>query len=120
MKRSEHDRVADLVVDAVTDAVSKITGVSVDGMMAHNRRVDLVYARHLVFYVCADVFFISLPKIGKRMGWRDHTTVLHGVRKMRSGLRHNAVIRDDIGILKCTLGHIVTKVKHLRHDHIGF
>lgn len=73
MKRSEHDRVADLVVDAVSDAVSKITDTPVDAMMAQTRRADIVYARHLVFYVCADVFFISLPKIAKRMGSRHHS-----------------------------------------------
>jgi chromosomal replication initiator protein len=41
-----------------------------------------------------------LPEIGRRFGGRDHTTVLHAIRKIDSLLQEDAALREDVEVLK--------------------
>ena len=42
----------------------------------------------------------SLPEIGRRFGGRDHTTVLHAVRKIEGAVAADNGLRDDVELLK--------------------
>jgi chromosomal replication initiator protein len=42
----------------------------------------------------------SLPEIGRRLGGRDHTTVLHAVRKIEGAVNADATLKDDVDLLK--------------------
>ena len=45
----------------------------------------------------------SLPDIGRRFGKRDHTTVMHGVKKIEELCNTDAQIADDLEILRRAL-----------------
>ena len=47
----------------------------------------------------------SLPEIGRRFGNRDHTTVLHAIRKIEGELSDNPRLKDEIEELKKLLSH---------------
>jgi chromosomal replication initiator protein len=53
-------------------------------IVSHRRSRPICAARHAAYRMARDLTFLSLPQIGQRIGGRDHTTVLHGVRKTRS------------------------------------
>jgi chromosomal replication initiator protein len=42
----------------------------------------------------------SLPEIGRRFGGRDHTTVLHAVRKIEGAVTVDVTLREDVELLK--------------------
>ena len=42
----------------------------------------------------------SLPEIGRRFGGRDHTTIMHGVRKIEELLVEDSAMVEDIAVLK--------------------
>ena len=42
----------------------------------------------------------SLPEIGRRFGGRDHTTVLHAVRKIEAQQANDATLREELELLK--------------------
>jgi chromosomal replication initiator protein len=42
----------------------------------------------------------SLPEIGRRFGGRDHTTVLHAVRKIEALLQIDTILREELELLK--------------------
>ncbi len=71
-----------VTIDAVLSAVAETTGVSVTEIIGDKRSRAIVESRHLVMYLSRDLTDASLPKIGERIGGRDHTTVLHAVDKI--------------------------------------
>jgi len=62
--------------------VAYIWGVTVEDIMGSRRSAVLVSARHAAIYVVAKITEWSLPELGKRFGGRDHTTILHALKKI--------------------------------------
>ena len=56
----------------------RIFGVSKKDLHGNRRYREIVFARHFVMYWAVRLTPLSLPQIGRLMGDRDHTTVLHG------------------------------------------
>lgn len=57
-------------------------GFSPEDMQSPSRRQPLVLSRQIAMYLCRELTDLSLPKIGKLFGGRDHTTVIHAVDKV--------------------------------------
>ena len=56
--------------------------------------------RQIAMYLAKQLTPRSLPEIGRRFGGRDHTTVLHAVRKVESLMQDDHGIADDVTTLK--------------------
>jgi hypothetical protein len=69
--------------DFVLDKISKHFDISLDALLEHKRAADIVMVRHITFYFLRKYCEIHLTKIGKMFN-RDHTTVIHGVRKVKT------------------------------------
>lgn len=69
-------------VKSYIDLRCKELGVTHDELASANRTRVLVYPRHLIWWELRKKFRVSLPKIGKMFGRRDHSTVYHGINKM--------------------------------------
>ena len=59
-------------------------GLSIDDLCGTSRSRVLVTARQIAMYLCRELTDLSLPKIGQQFGGRDHTTVMHADKKIRS------------------------------------
>lgn len=59
-------------------------GVTIDDLCGGSRSRVLVTARQIAMYLCRELTDLSLPKIGQQFGGRDHTTVMHADRKVRT------------------------------------
>ena len=51
-------------------------------------------------YLAKTLTLRSLPEIGRRFGGRDHTTVLHAVRKIEALSQNDGTLRDELELLK--------------------
>lgn len=69
-------------VRTVQKAVCQHFGVSLIDLVSQRRPVRLVEARHVAMWLAKNLTEYSLPQIGAAFGGRDHTTVLHAVRKV--------------------------------------
>jgi hypothetical protein len=58
--------------------------ISVQELVSHERRQPLARRRQVAYYAARRVTGRSLPFIARRMGGRDHTTILHGVRTVQA------------------------------------
>lgn len=69
-----------------------------------NRRVkELVTARHIAMYLLKEELSLPLAEIGKWFSGRDHTTVLHAIRKIERELKQDEKVMQDVSALKTTL-----------------
>jgi hypothetical protein len=68
--------------DAIVADVCRQFGVTKNDLKSDRRSAPLVLARHVAMYLVKTETTWSLPQIGKFFGGRDHTTVLHAVRRI--------------------------------------
>ena len=59
--------------------------------------------RQVAMYLCKQLTSRSLPEIGRSFGGRDHTTVMHGVRRIDELRLQDAEIADDLELLRRAL-----------------
>ena len=69
-------------------------------IMSAKRSKEIVYPRQIVMYLCGDMTSESLQNIGKALGGRDHTTIIHGTKKIASELKTDENLKNTIDILK--------------------
>ena len=80
----------------ILDAVAHVTNVPVDAITSKRREKQVAYARHLSMYLLRDLAHQSYAQIGRLLGGRDHTTVLHGFRRIEKLLEEDADVRRDL------------------------
>lgn len=71
-------------------------GLSMEDLCGMSRSRVLVTARQIAMYLCRELTELSLPKIGQQFGGRDHTTVMHADRKVRSLMAERRSIYNQV------------------------
>jgi chromosomal replication initiator protein len=92
---SESDR-PDITASTIMAVTSEYFGVSLDDLTGSSRTRVLVQARQIAMYLCRELTELSLPKIGQTFGGRDHTTVMHAERKIRSMMQERRNVYNQI------------------------
>jgi chromosomal replication initiator protein len=69
-------------VERIQEAVIERFGISLHELTGDRRSQAIVYPRQVAMYLCRELTDSSLPKIGKKFGGRDHTTVIHATSKI--------------------------------------
>ena len=92
-------------IDDILKLVSKHFGVSRNDILSQRRHRSIVWPRQIGMYLSKQMTSRSLPEIGRRFGGRDHTTVLHAVRKVDGELKSDGRLRDEIEDLKRMLNN---------------
>jgi chromosomal replication initiator protein len=88
-----------LTCDDIINRVASFCGHTRDDLIGPSRRQPLARYRQVAMYLCREYTDLSLPKIGKAFGGRDHTTVLHAVDKIRSLMQSDADVYKDVNSL---------------------
>ncbi|WP_051087495.1 chromosomal replication initiator protein DnaA [Wenjunlia vitaminophila] len=71
-------------------------GLTVDDLCGPSRSRVIVTARQIAMYLCRELTDLSLPKIGAQFGSRDHTTVMHADRKIRTLMAERRSIYNQV------------------------
>jgi len=71
-------------------------GVTVEDIHGSSRSRVLVNARQIAMYLCRELTDLSLPKIGQQFGGRDHTTVMHAERKIKSLMSERMAVYNQV------------------------
>src|SRR5205807_9619753 len=75
-------------IEEIQRIVARQYNVSRADLLSSRRTANVVRPRQVAMYLAKTLTLRSLPEIGRRFGGRDHTTVLHAVRKIEN-LVHN-------------------------------
>lgn len=87
-------------VDDVQRAVASYYSIRMSALSSASRVKDVMRARHVAMYLAKEMTTASLMDIGKKFGGRDHTTVLHAVRKVSKMLDEDMDCRTEIAAIK--------------------
>jgi hypothetical protein len=93
----------DLLVSDVTRAVCKYFEITNTAITGERRTHNIVYPRQIAMFLARRYTTKSLPEIGRRFGGRDHTTVLHGARKIESEVRADWQVAYDVAHIEAAL-----------------
>ena len=84
----------------IISVVAEHYHVSVADLCGNKRSSKIVMPRQIAMYLCRDIIDTSLKAIGKHLGDRDHTTVMHGIEKIEKEIDTNENLRNSIETLK--------------------
>jgi chromosomal replication initiation ATPase DnaA len=90
-------------ISEIIDACAERYGVSAVNIISAQRRKAFCHARQIAMYLCTILTTRSLPQIGRYIGDRDHTTVMHGRNRVQEMIEHNPEFAREIDDLKHTL-----------------
>jgi len=87
-------------IEDIQRVVSRHYNVSKADLLSARRTRTIVRPRQIAMYLAKILTPRSLPEIGRRFGGRDHTTVLHAVRKIEGMIEGDKTLADEIELLK--------------------
>jgi chromosomal replication initiator protein len=90
-------------IEDIQKAVANHFSVSRSDLTSARRTSNVVRPRQIAMYLAKTLTPRSLPEIGRRFGGRDHTTVLHAVRKVASLIDQDRGTRDTVELLRRVL-----------------
>lgn len=90
-------------VDDIIKAVVARYPVSRNEIRSNSRMAQVVRPRQIAMYLARILTGRSLPEIGRRMGGRDHTTVLHSVGKIRHLITIDQQLASEIDAIKAEI-----------------
>ncbi len=84
----------------IIEAVTRFYDVSVDQLRGPGRQKEIVKPRQMAMFLLREEANLSYPKIGREIGGRDHTTVIHAVEKMHTQTEINEPLRHELNLIK--------------------
>jgi chromosomal replication initiator protein len=89
--------------DKVTDVVSKYYQVGKRSLLGDSRARPIARPRQILMYLLRTHLGVSLEEVGRVVGGRDHTTVMHAVAKITQLATQDVQIREDISRIKASI-----------------
>ena len=87
-------------IEDIQKLVANHYNVSRADILSSRRTAVVVKPRQVAMFLAKTLTLRSLPEIGRRFGGRDHTTVLHAVRKIEALSASDGTLREELDLLK--------------------
>ena len=84
----------------IVDKVAKYYQLSTKEMCGKSRVANIKTARQVAMFIISKELNLSTNKIAAEVGVKDHTTVMHGIKKIEKDLKLNFILRDQIEEIK--------------------
>jgi chromosomal replication initiator protein len=95
--------IGQITIENIQKTVADFYKLKVQEMYSKRRPANIAMARQIAMYLAKELTQKSLPEIGDSFGGRDHTTVLHAVRKITEQRAKNAELNHQLHVLEQTL-----------------
>jgi chromosomal replication initiator protein len=96
-------RSGQITVENIQKTVAEYYKIKVADMYSKRRPINIAKPRQIAMYLAKDLTQKSLPEIGELFGGRDHTTVLHAVRKISADRQTDTELNHALHVLEQTL-----------------
>ncbi len=94
------DKPKEITPTLIIEVVAEHFGVSPEDITSKKRNSEFVQPRQVVMYLCRELIDTSLNNIGKLLGKKDHTTVIHGINKIKEEITTNEELRNKIDVIR--------------------
>ncbi len=91
-------------IPAILDASAREFGVERAALLARDRRPVVATARQVAMYLARELTDHSLPEIGRGVGGRNHSTVMHAITRVGEAVRTDSALRGAVDNLRRELG----------------
>ena len=92
-----------VTIDDIQKQVSKHFSIRTSDMFSARRARSIARPRQIAMYLAKNLTTSSYPEIGRKFGGRDHTTIMHAVKKVEELLNNDSEMCDDIELLRSLL-----------------
>ncbi len=86
--------------DVVMQRVAEYYRISPDDLRKKTRKKDIVHPRQVLMFILREDFDISFLNIGKLLGGRDHSTVIHSYEKIKEALKNDFTLKKELDELR--------------------
>ena len=93
-----------LTVEAVQSKVADFYNLKISDLKSKRRHKNLAVPRQIAMYLCKTHLQVSFPELGNKFGGKDHTTVMHAVRKITKNIDNDVGTKSDVQNLEKILG----------------
>src|SRR5699024_10250629 len=87
-----NNRPKKITVKGIQKLIADKYNVTVDEILSKKRTKSIAFPRQIAMYLSRELTVLSLPKIGEEFGGRDHTTVIHGHKKVSEEMAKDTVL----------------------------
>ncbi len=92
-----------VTIEDIQKKVSEHFDIKVADLLSSKRSIDFARPRQIAMYLSKVLTTCSLPEIGRKFGGKDHSTVIHAVKKIESLKKEDTIFAEDVDILKRVL-----------------
>ena len=92
-----------ITVEEIQRKVSEHYNIRLSDIIGPKRVRTYARPRQVAMYLAKQMTSRSLPEIGRRFGGRDHTTVMHGVKRIEELMIQDGQVAEDLEMLRRTL-----------------
>ena len=90
-------------IDQIQKKVAEHFNVKLSDMHSSRRSRTVARPRQIAMFLSKNLTTRSLPEIGRKFGGRDHTTVIHAIKKVKELVKNDSSLSEDIEILTRSL-----------------
>ena len=94
------DKPREITPKLIINIVSEHFNISSDDIISKKRNSEFVIPRQIIMYLSKELTESSLQVIANELGKKDHTTVIHGINKIKKELEKNDDLKNKIDIIK--------------------
>ncbi|MBI1919986.1 MAG: chromosomal replication initiator protein DnaA [Geobacter sp.] len=94
------DKNKEISVEMIQKAVAEHFNIKVSELKSDKRLKTIVLPRQIAMYLCRDLTKASYPEIGDKFGGKDHSTIIHSVKKMEKQISQNLDLKSTMDTLK--------------------
>lgn len=89
----------EITPNLIINVVSEHFGIKPEDICSKKRNSEFVQPRQIVMYLCRELTATSYMNIGKILGKKDHTTIIHGVNKITAEMNTNEELKNKVDII---------------------
>lgn len=90
----------EITTDLILNIVAEHFEVSAEDIRSQKRNAEFVTPRQVYMYLCREIIETPLTSIAKTLGKKDHTTIIHGIKKIEEEMKYNEELKNKVNIIK--------------------